>query len=109
MKNSITLLSSILILTLFTSCASSQFDKKPPFTIATAQHQEWTGGKPNSKGTLITIEFAEKVNETIIFDSIYFNGKSIPLNVEYINEKTTLLFKTTYCYGNRLFSYYVTT
>lgn len=24
-------------------------------------------------------------------------------------KKTTLLFKTTYCYGNRLFSYYVTT
>lgn len=90
MKTSITIASSILILALFTNCASSQFDKKPPFTIKKAMYQEWIGGKPGSKGTMVTIEFANKVGSDITFDSIYFNNKSAKISVESFNEKTVL-------------------
>ena len=90
MKTSTTIITSILILTLFTNCASSQFDKKPPFTVAKAKYQEWIGGKPGSKGTMVTIEFAEKFGDNITFDSIYFNEKATNLNVSSFNEKTMI-------------------
>ena len=90
MKTPISILSSILMLTLFTNCASSQFDKKPPFTITKAQHQEWVGGKPGSKGTMVTIEFANKVEDNIQFDSIYFNNRSANISVGSFSEKTVI-------------------
>ncbi|MET2986402.1 hypothetical protein [Aureibaculum conchae] len=89
MKTS-TIITSILILTLFTNCASSQFDKKPPFTVAKAKYQEWIGGKSGSKGTMVTIEFAEKFGNNITFDSIYFNDKTTNLSVSSFNEKTVI-------------------
>ena len=90
MKTPITIVSSILIIILFSNCASSQFDKKPPFLVKNAKYQNWIGGKPGSKGTLITIEFNEKANENIQFDTLYFNDTFIPLKVDIIDNKTTL-------------------
>ncbi|MDY7394644.1 hypothetical protein UMM65_05280 [Aureibaculum sp. 2210JD6-5] len=90
MKIPVTLLSSILILSLFTNCASGQFDKKPPFTITKAQQQEWVGGKPGSKGTMVTIEFAEKIDDNIQFDSIYYNNKFVNISVDSSDEKTVI-------------------
>lgn len=90
MKTPISFLSSILLLTLFTKCASSQFDKKPPFTVTEAKHQEWTGDHPHSKGTIVTIALAEKVDTNIQFDSIYYNEKATAVKVEIIDNKTVL-------------------
>ena len=90
MKTHISILSSILVLTLFTNCASSQFDKNPSFTVEKAQHQEWIGGKPGSKGIMVTIEFTDKVEDNIKFDSIYFNGKSTNLSIGSFSEKTII-------------------
>ena len=90
MKTHISILSSILVLTLFTNCASSQFDINPSFTVEKAQHQEWIGGKPGSKGIMVTIEFTDKVEDNIKFDSIYFNGKSVNLSVGSFSERTVI-------------------
>ncbi len=90
MKTFVTLLFSIITLTMFTQCASSLFDKKPPFTIIKAQHQEWVGGKPGSNGTMVTIEFADKVEDNIQFNSIYFNDKSAKVIIDSFNEKTII-------------------
>jgi len=78
------------VLTLFTNCASSQFDKNPSFTVEKAQHQEYVGGKPGSKGIMVTIEFTDKVEDNIEFDSIYFNGKSVNLSVGSFSERTVI-------------------
>ena len=55
-------------------CGSAQFDKDAPFTINKAYYQDWFGGQPGSKGTLVTIEISHAA-ENIIFDSIFFKGK----------------------------------
>lgn len=89
MKNTITILSSFLILTVFTNCASSQFDKKPPFAVVEAKHQEWKDDQ-GLKGTLVTIAFADKVDENIQFDSIYFDNKAAPIITALIDDKTVL-------------------
>jgi len=58
----------------FTQCGSAQFDKEAPFTIHKAYYQDWFGGQPGSRGTLVTIEIS-RAPESIVFDSIFFNGK----------------------------------
>ena len=90
MKNSITILCSFLILNIFTQCASSQFDKKPSFTITKAQHQKWVDANTNSEGTVVTIEFAKNLDTTIQFDSIFFQNKVAATNVKLVDNKTTL-------------------
>ena len=81
---------SLITLIMFTQCASSQFDKKPPFTVDNAKHQKWIGGKPGSNGTLVNIELTETVSNNISFDSIYFNGEAVRVSVNSLNGKTTI-------------------
>lgn len=75
---------------MFTQCASSQFDKKPPFTVTSAKHQKWIGGKPGSGGKLVTIELTETVSNNISFDSIYFNEEAVRVSVNTLDGKTTI-------------------
>ena len=75
------------MLILFSNCATSQFDKNPSFIITEAKYQDWIGGKPGAKGTLVTIAFAEPVDNNIQFDSIFFNNKSAKLSIDSFNEK----------------------
>ena len=63
----------------FSQCKGEQFDKKAPATIIQSFHQQWVGGVPGSKGTLVTIELKTPEKE-IVFDSIYFNGKTVKLS-----------------------------
>ncbi len=90
MKNFTTITLSIITFTLFTQCASSQFDKKPPFTVTKAMHQEWVGGRPGSKGVLVTITLADTISNNIEFDSIYFNNKAIKLGINTADSVTVL-------------------
>ncbi|MBJ2174076.1 hypothetical protein JBL43_07500 [Aureibaculum sp. A20] len=87
MKTPITFLICSLILILFSNCATSQFDKNPSFIITEAKYQDWIGGKPGAKGTLVTIAFAEPVEDHIQFDSIFFNDTSAKLSIDSFNEK----------------------
>lgn len=77
MKTILTLFSSILIMALFTQCGSAQFDKNPPFTINKAYYQDWVGGRPDSKGTIVTIEFSDAAAKDVSFDSIFFKNKKV--------------------------------
>ena len=74
MKKFIAVITSTLIMVFFTQCGSAQFDKTPPFVIIKASYQNWFGGKPESKGTLVTIEISN-ASDRVVFDSIFFKGK----------------------------------
>lgn len=90
MRNPLSILSSILLVTIFNNCASSQFDKKPPFTVQKAEYNKVIGDLPNSKTTIVTITFTEQIDPNIKFDSIYFNNKATEAKVTLIENKTTL-------------------
>ncbi|RPD96543.1 hypothetical protein EGM88_09250 [Aureibaculum marinum] len=90
MKNPLTILSSILLVTLFNNCASSQFDKKPPFTVKNAEFNKVIDNTPNSNKTLVAITFTDKVDQNIKFDSIYYNNKATAATVTLSDYKTVL-------------------
>lgn len=96
MKKFIIAITSMLIMIFFTQCGSAQFDKEAPFTIHRAYYQDWFGGQPGSKGTLVTVEIS-RAAESIVFDSIFFNGKIKRLDKTVSDSKQLLLgnFPTT--------------
>lgn len=74
---------SVLLLTIsFTQCASSKFDKNPPFTIEKAIVNHWVGGVEGASGTNVLIYLNKMPNVT--FQNIYFNNK-----IEKIQHKKT--------------------
>ena len=78
-----------LVIMSFTQCSSAQFDKKAPATITEAFYQDWVGGRPGSKGTLVTIKLnAPETTKT--FDSLFFNGKVVKLESTLIKNELTL-------------------
>ena len=90
MKSFTIIVSSILIMTLFTQCGSAQqFDKKAPFTINKAYFQEWMGGR-GSTGTTITLELTEPLSDKIIIDSLFFKNKTTPLSISNYKTKHTV-------------------
>ncbi|MDX5583855.1 MAG: hypothetical protein QNK20_02845 [Aureibaculum sp.] len=96
MKKFIVAITSVLIMMFFTHCGSAQFDKEAPFTIHKAYYQDWFGGQPGSKGTLVTVEISPAA-ESIVFDSIFFNGKIKRLSNTILDNKQLLIgnFPTT--------------
>jgi len=84
------LISGIFIITFFTHCSSAQFDKNPPFIIKKAFFQDWFGGQPNSKGTLITIEISTVLPNNIVYDSIFFKGNAKKLGYTIFEKKQLL-------------------
>jgi len=96
MKKFIVALASMLIMVFFSQCGSAQFDKEAPFTIRKAYYQDWFGGQPGSKGTLVTVEISPAA-ESIVFDSIFFNGKMKRLGNTVSDNKQLLIgnFPTT--------------
>lgn len=89
MKKFIVAITSMFIMVFFTQCGSAQFDKEAPFIIHKAYYQDWFGGMPGSKGTLVTVEISHAA-ESIVFDSIFFNGKMKRLGFEVSNNKQRL-------------------
>lgn len=79
MKKFIAVITSTLIMIFFTQCGSAQFDKEAPFTISKASYQDWFGGQPGSKGTLISLELSGQSNK-IIFDSIFYKNQKSKLD-----------------------------
>lgn len=65
----------------FSKCEKSQVPTKPPSKIKEAYSQNWVGGQPGVKGTLVTLKL-EKVSSSIVFDSIFFNEKVTKLDVK---------------------------
>ena len=62
----------------FSQCDKNTFDKKPPIEFTKAYFQDWVGGQPGSSGTLVTL-IAINTNNSMVFDSIYFNNKVVKL------------------------------
>ena len=88
MKIFVTIISSLLVMTLFIQCGSAQkFDKKAPFTITKAYYQDWIGGRAASKGTLLTIEISDALSGKIVIDSIFFNSKKSRLSFSSFQNK----------------------
>ena len=73
----------------FIQCGSAQFDKKAPVIITEAFYQDWVGGRPGSKGTLVSVKL-NNPDAKIIFDSIYFNNKAVKLQSNLIKNELTL-------------------
>ena len=96
MKKFFAAITSMLIMGFFTQCGSAQFDKEAPFIIHKAYYQDWFGGQPGSKGTLVTVEIS-RAAESIVFDSIFFNGKIKKLGNTASDNKQLLIgnFSTT--------------
>ena len=96
MKKFIVAITSVLTMVFFTQCGSAQFDKEAPFTIHRAYYQDWFGGQPGSKGTLVTVEISHAA-ESIVFDSIFFIDKIKRLGNTFSDNKQLLIgnFPTT--------------
>ena len=96
MKKFVIAITSVLIMVFFTQCGSAQFDKEAPFTIHKAYYQDWFGGQPGSRGALVTVEIS-RTAESIVFDSIFFNGKIKRLSNTVSDNKQLLIgnFPTT--------------
>lgn len=98
MKTLIMITTSILVLTLFTQCSSTQFEKDAPFTISKAYYQDWVGGRQGASGTLITFEITSAIPKEITLDSLFFNHKISKLEATSFNNKHTI---TSNFYKNR--------
>jgi len=73
----------------FSQCSSAQLDKKAPVTITNSTYQNWVGGQPGSKGTLVSIKL-NAPDKKMEFDSIYFNGKAVKLKSTLVKNELTL-------------------
>ncbi len=62
----------------FSQCDKNSFDKKPPVEFSKAYFQDWVGGKPGSRGVLVTL-ITDNSKNSIAFDSIYFNERAVKL------------------------------
>jgi len=103
MKTFITIVSSLLIMTIFIQCSSAQFDKEAPFAISKAYYQDWVGGRQGSSGTLITFEITSEISKEIKLDSLFFNHKICKLEAQSFNKKYSItgnFSKSTYVERN---------
>ena len=73
----------------FIQCSSAQLDKKIPVTITQSFYQDWVGGRPGSKGTLVSVKL-NVPDKKMAFDSIYFNGKAVKLQSNLIKNELTI-------------------
>lgn len=63
----------VAIAFLFYHCRAAKFEEKPPFTITSAVYNNWSGGQPGEKGSILNITYTS--NYVIKFDSVYFLKK----------------------------------
>ena len=69
------------ILMSFSQCDKNNFDKKPPISFSKKYFQDWVGGRPGSKGTLLTL-VTKNLEKKFVFDSIFFNDKVAKVSVQ---------------------------
>jgi hypothetical protein len=74
---------------LFTSCTMVKSKENPDFIIANSYYQSWMKNE-NEKGTTVVIE-VRKSKEGVVFDSLIFNHKKIP--VFSMKNKQSLILK----------------
>ena len=89
MKKIIPITIAAIIMITFFQCSSAQLDKKAPVTIIQSTYQDWVGGRPGSKGTLVSIKL-NAPDEKMVFDYIYFNGKGVKLQSSLVKNELTL-------------------
>ncbi|MDP5106566.1 MAG: hypothetical protein NWQ31_10410 [Polaribacter sp.] len=83
--NALKNLSVIAIAFLFYQCGSAKFEEKPPFTITSAVYNNWSGGQPGEKGSILNITYTS--NYIIKFDSVYFLKKIQKIEVVKTKDK----------------------
>ncbi len=72
----------------FSACASSKFEKNPPFTITGSTYNYWVGGLPGVKGTRVIIRY--ETEKSVNFKKIFFAKKSVNIELKKQQEKTYL-------------------
>jgi len=83
------LLALILIMTGFTQCKSTKFDKTPPFTVTEATYTNWVGGIKGVRGVNVVINYTS--SSEVKFDSIYFINKVIKIEFKSVKEQQVLV------------------
>ncbi len=90
-----------IVVLCFSQCSSAQLDAKAPSTITDSFYQEWIGGRPGSKGTLLTIKM-NNPKKKVVFDSIYFNHKAVKLTSTLDKNELTLIGNFVHSTKNNL-------
>jgi hypothetical protein len=63
----------VMFAVIFSQCAATKFDSKPPFTITGATYNSWVGGQQGVSGIRLVFNYESK--ETIKFQKVYFANK----------------------------------
>ncbi len=67
----------------FTKCASTKFQKTPPFKITESSYNHWVGGLPGISGTNVRISYT--TDSKVTFDSVYFQKRVTKLQLRESN------------------------
>ncbi len=67
------ILTLLLFVGVFSQCASTRFESKPPFKITKATYNDWVGGQQGVSG--IRLVFVYEPIKTVAFQKVYFAGK----------------------------------
>lgn len=70
----------IIVFLLLTQCASTKFDKEPPFKVHSAVYNNVVGGLPNSGFLKLSINFSSE--KKVDFQEVYFNNQKAKSFVE---------------------------
>lgn len=80
---------SLFLLVFFVKCKTTKIvkDENPVFNITEASFNKMVPGEKDQEIKVKLTIFMDKLNESILFDSILFKGNSIKLNNRNIKEK----------------------
>lgn len=76
---------TLLILVVFSKCATTQFEQNPPFVITSAVYNNWSGETSAKKGMTVNIAYTSKY--VMKFDSIYFFKRAEKLTMSKVKDK----------------------
>ena len=75
----------LFLVVVFSKCATTQFEQKPPFVITSAVYNNWSVKKTAAKGLIVNIGYDS--NYVIKFDTIYFSKRAEKLSISKVKDK----------------------
>lgn len=104
MKESLYLLSFVILVTAFSCCSATKsnikLNQNPPFKILKANYNTWVGGQPGVKG--YTVQF-EIDNSSTVLDSVFFRNMTAKLKKD--SSTTNNIYIGTFILPNRMKHY----
>ena len=85
----IKIISALCITFIFLQCASTNFEKQPPFKISSATYNNWIGGLPGVRGTKVEIHLSQK--NQITFDSLFFKNSKTKIEKKEVKGEIILI------------------